>query len=237
MDYTKFNQGSLSGANTKIDEGLRSFFLNVYKMMGMGLLITAIVAFFTANSPLFAYIHGTPLALVVALAPLGIVFFMNFKINSMSNQSAYTLFMVFSGIMGLSLSYIFVAYTEASIVRTLLVTASLYGCMSIYGYTTKRDLTSFGSFLFMGLVGIIIASLVNIFMQSSMLDFVVSVIGVLIFTGFTAYDTQKLKQVYYIMGGTSEVAQKVSIYGALSLYLDFINLFLFLLRFFGDRRN
>jgi FtsH-binding integral membrane protein len=218
-----------------IDEGLRAYMLRVYNYMSAGLALTGIVAFFTSQSPqLLQAIYGTPLQWVVMLAPLGLVLFMGFRISSMSAAAAQATFWVFSGLMGLSLAYIFVLYTGTSIARVFFITTAMFAGMSIYGYTTKRDLSGVGSFLFMGLIGLIVASLVNIFLQSSALYWALSVIGVVIFVGLTAYDTQKIRQMYYEADG-AEVATKKAVMGALALYLDFINLFLFLLRFMGNR--
>jgi len=172
---------------------------------------------------------------VVMLAPLGIVFYMSFGINKMSAAKAQTVFWVFAALMGLSLSWILLVYTGVSVARVFFITSATFGAMSIYGYTTKRDLTKLGSFLMMGLVGIIIASLVNIFLKSSMMYFVISILGVLIFVGLTAYDTQKIKNMYQ-SSDTGELMGKKAVMGALTLYLDFINLFIMLLRLFGQRR-
>ena len=169
------------------------------------------------------------------LAPLGVVLYMSFGIAKMSVSKAQPVFWIFAALMGISLSSIFVIYTETSITRVFFITAGTFGAMSIYGYTTKRDLTKFGSFLMMGLIGIIIASIVNIFMKSGMMYFVISVLGVLIFVGLTAYDTQKIKNMYLASDG-SEMSGKKAVMGALTLYLDFINLFIMLLRLFGQRR-
>lgn len=218
------------------DEGLRAYMLKVYNYMAGALALSGIVAFLTSqNEALMQTLFGTPLMWVVVLAPLALVFFFSFKINSLSVQAAQGLFWTYAGLMGLSMATIFVIYTGASVARVFLITASVFGAMSLYGYTTKRDLTGFGSFLFMGLIGIILASLVNIFLKSTGLEFAISILGVLIFTGLTAYDTQKIRQMYDV-AGNQEVAQKMAIMGALTLYLDFINLFMMLLRFFGDRR-
>jgi FtsH-binding integral membrane protein len=211
----------------------------VYNFMAIALVISGIVAFVVASSPaLMQAIFGTPLAFVVMLAPLGFVIFFSVKMNSLSAAKAKTYLYIYSALMGLSLSTILIAYTGASVARTFFVTASTFGAMSIYGYTTKKDLTAIGSFLIMGLIGLIIASLVNLFMKSSALDFAVSLIGVVIFIGLTAYDTQRIKQNYYAMGaaGNSEATSKLAVIGALSLYMDFINLFIMMLRFLGDRR-
>jgi hypothetical protein len=172
---------------------------------------------------------------VVMLAPLGVVFYMSFGIRKMSAAKAQGTFWVFAALMGASLSSIFLVYTGASITRVFFITAGTFGGMSIYGYTTKRDLTKLGSFLMMGLIGIIIASIVNIFMKSTMMYFVISILGVLIFVGLTAYDTQKIKNMY-LVSDSGEIMGKKAVMGALTLYLDFINLFIMLLRLFGQRR-
>jgi hypothetical protein len=222
-----------------VDEGLRSFMLQVFNYMGLGLAITGLVAFITASTPALAVpIFTTPLKWVVMLAPLGFVFFLSARIHSMSASAAQLTFWLFAGVMGLSMASIFLVFTGESIARVFFVTAATFGAVSLWGYTTKRDLTGMGSFLFMGLIGIIIASLVNIFIASSALQFAVSVIGVLVFTGLTAWDTQRLKNEYLgtlYMGG--ELAAKGAIMGALSLYLNFINLFMMLLQLFGNQRN
>jgi len=173
---------------------------------------------------------------VIAFAPLGIVMWMSFGLAKMSASKAQTLFWVFAALMGASLSSIFMVYVGASIARVFFITAGTFAAMSLYGYTTKSDLSKLGSFLMMGLIGIIIASIVNIFIKSTQMEFIISILGVLIFVGLTAYDTQKIKDMYYD-GGDSEVMAKKSIMGALTLYLDFINLFIMLLRVFGQRRD
>ena len=172
---------------------------------------------------------------LVMLAPLGIVFYMSFGINKMSASKAQTVFWIFAALMGLSLSWILLVYTGKSVARVFFITSATFGAMSLYGYTTKRDLTKLGSFLMMGLIGIIIASLINIFMKSSMMYFVISILGVLIFVGLTAYDTQKIKNMY-VESDSGELIGKKAVMGALTLYLDFINLFIMLLRLFGQRR-
>lgn len=220
---------------TGIDEGLRAYMLGVYNYMAAGLAVTGAVAYFTSQTPaLMNAVYGTPLAWVVMLAPLGLVLLLSFGINRMSAGAAQMVFWLFSGLMGLSLAYIFVIYTGESIARVFFITTSMFAGMSIYGYTTKRDLSGVGSFLIMGLIGLIVASLVNLFVQSSALHWALSVVGVLIFVGLTAYDTQKIRQMYY-EGDGAEIAAKKSIMGALTLYLDFINLFLYLLRLLGNR--
>jgi len=219
----------------RIDEGLRAFMLQVYNYMGLGLALTGVVAFLVASTPaLYQPIFGTPLKWLVMLAPLGFVFFLSFKIQSMSASAAQLTFWAFAAVMGLSLASIFLVFTGASIARVFFITAAMFGAMSLYGYTTKRDLSGWGSFLFMGLIGIIIAMVVNLFLQSAALHFAVSVIGVLVFVGLTAYDTQQIKEMYYELDA-AEVATKKAIMGALRLYLDFINMFIMLLHLFGQR--
>lgn len=241
-------------ADAAIDEGLRAYMIRVYNLMALGLAITGLAAlgtimFATTNDPaaavatlgngkmltgLGAALYGSPLRWVVMLAPLGMVFFLSARLNSMSVSGAQTAFWVFAGLMGLSLSSIFLVYTGQSIVRTFFITAASFGALSLWGYTTKRDLSGMGSFLFMGLVGLIIASIVNIFLASSAMQFAISAIGVLVFAGLTAYDTQQIKEMYY-EGDDSSVSGRKAIMGALRLYLDFINLFTFLLHFLGNR--
>lgn len=229
------NRSRVNTATVEVDQGLRSYMLSVYNYMAGALGLTGIVAFAVAQSPeLMGTLFNTPLMWVVMLAPVFIVIFLGAKIHSMSLQAAQATFWIYAGTIGLSLATIFIAYTEASIARAFFITAATFGSMSLYGYTTKRDLSGFGSFLFMGLIGIVLASLVNIFLKSTGLQFAVSVLGVLLFTGLTAYDTQRIKQTYYQVAGDN--VAKAAIMGALSLYLDFINLFMMLLRFVGDRR-
>lgn len=228
-----------AGTAAAIDEGLRSYMLKVYNYMGIGLVVTGLVAYFSnqwamSSEANFMLLYASPLSWVVMLAPLAFVLVLSFGINKLSAPMAQLLFWVFAGVMGLSLSSIFAVYTDASIAKVFFISAATFGAMSLYGYTTKRDLTGVGNFLIMGLIGLIIASLVNIFLQSSMLDFAISAIGVLIFVGLTAYDTQKVKEAYDSGMGADQL-QKTAVMGALSLYLDFINLFLMLLRLFGNR--
>lgn len=226
-----------SGAITR-DEGLRQYMVAVYRYMGLALFVTAIVAFFTSQSPaLMAAIFGTPLQYLVMFAPLMLVIWLNSRLDNMAKSSAQLGLFAFSAIMGISLSSIFLVYTSISIARTFLVSASVFGVMSIYGHVTKRDLTSMGSFMIMGVWGILIAGIVNLFMQSPMIDFITSVFGVVIFTGLTAYDTQMIKDNYYYNNGSyGDGLHQVAINGALRLYLDFINLFISLLRLFGNRK-
>jgi FtsH-binding integral membrane protein len=222
--------------STQIDQGLRSYMLGIYNYMALGLGLTGIVAFMMSqNEMLMKVIFGSPLAFVVVLAPIGVALFMQFKIASIKASTAQLLFWIYAGLMGVSLSCIFLIYTGTSIARTFFVTASMFGTMSLWGYTTKTDLTRMGSFLIMGLFGIVIASVVNMFMRSSAMHLVISLLGVVIFTGLTAYDTQMIKDMYYDDDGF-ETVEKKSIISALRLYLDFINLFLHLLRFMGDRK-
>ncbi len=223
------------GVAAGMDLGLRSYMLKVYNFMSLGLLITGLVSYFVAQSPeLMHLLYGTPLKWVVLLAPLGVVLLFSFNIASMSTGTARTVFWIYSGLMGLSLGSIFMIYTGQSIAQVFFITASLFAFMSLYGYTTKKDLTSMGSFMIMGVWGIIIAGLVNLFFQSPAMSFVISVLGVVIFTGLTAYDTQAIKDRYYESHEGDR--EKTAIMGALQLYLDFINLFISLLRLFGERR-
>ncbi|KAB0540682.1 Bax inhibitor-1/YccA family protein [Pseudochrobactrum algeriensis] len=226
-------------ADAAVDQGLRSYMLGVYNMMAIGLAVTGLAALGTSylamNNPAFAQLmYGSPLKWVVMLAPLAAVFFLSFRIERMSVATAQLTFWVYAGLVGLSLSSIFLVFTGESIVRTFFITAASFGALSLYGYTTKRDLSAMGSFLMMGLFGLIIASVVNIFLGSSALQFAVSVLGVLIFAGLTAYDTQQIKEMYY-EGDASDAMGRKIVMGALRLYLDFINMFMFLLNFLGNR--
>jgi FtsH-binding integral membrane protein len=243
-----------SRTDASIDEGLRAYMLKVYNLMALGLVITGLAALgtmtlATTNDPATAVatmgngkmltslgvaLYGSPLKWVVMLAPLGMVFFLSARIQSMSVSGAQTAFWVFAGLMGLSLSSIFLVYTSASIVQTFFITATAFGALSLVGYTTKRDLTAMGTFLTMGVIGLLIAMVVNIFLQSPALQFAISAIGVLVFAGLTAYDTQKIKEMYFD-GDDVLVSGRKAIMGALTLYLDFINLFSFLLSFLGNR--
>ena len=240
--------------DASIDEGLRAYMLKVYNLMGLGLVITGLAAFgtimlATTGDPAsavatlpngkmltsFGYaIFASPLKWVVILAPLAAVFFLSFRVNKLSVSAAQTAFWVYAALVGISLSSIFLIFTSGSIVQTFFVTAASFGALSLYGYTTKRDLTAMGSFLIMGVFGLIIAMVVNIFLASSALQFAISAIGVLIFAGLTAYDTQNIKEMYF-EGDDVLVAGRKAVIGALRLYLDFINLFTFLLQFLGNR--
>jgi hypothetical protein len=220
----------------RIDVGLRAYMQRVYGNMAGGLALTGIVAYAAAASGFYQAIAATPLIWIVMLAPLGFVLVLSFGIQRMSAATAMVLFWIYAAVMGLSLGGIFLVFTGASIARVFFITAATYAAMSLYGYTTRSDLSGFGSFLLMGLIGIVIASIVNIFVGSSALQFAVSVIGVLVFVGLTAYDTQRIKQMY-LESDTAEIADKKAVLGALALYLDFINLFMMLLQLFGQRRE
>ena len=231
-----------------IDAGLRAHMIRVYNYMTIGLVITGLTAYgtFAASfqevsgqlvpTALGQALFGTPLMFVIIFAPLALVFFLSFRINRMSVAAAQATFWGYAALLGVSLSFIFLAYTQSSITQVFFITAATFGAMSLWGYTTTRDLTGMGSFLFMGLVGIIIASVVNIFLGSSALGFAISIIGVLVFTGLTAWDTQKIKEMYSV-NDDGTVSGRKAIMGALALYLDFVNLFLMLLRLFGNSRN
>ena len=239
-----------------VDQGLRTFMLGVYNNMVMGLAVSALVALgvnklaTTSDASLAAgrigsiyltsfgrTLYTTPLMWVVALAPLAFIFFFTFRMDKMSAASARGTFLAFAAVMGASLSTILIRYTGASVVQTFFVTSAAFGGLSLYGYTTQRSLSGMGSFLMMGVIGLVIASIVNIFLQSGPLQFAISAIGVVIFAGLTAYDTQKLKEMYLYGNYDQEAAAKVSVYGALQLYLDFINMFQFLLALMGNRNN
>lgn len=262
-DYDRNVAGRFGATATRsqaaIDQGLRSYMLSVYNYMTLGLAITGLAAlgvFMLSVSatpvPLaegkalmiggqyltqFGYaLFVSPLKWVVMLAPLAAVFFLSFRIQSMSVGAAQATFWVYAGLVGVSLATIFLVYTHESIVRVFFITAASFGALSLWGYTTQRDLSGMGSFLMMGLFGIIIASVVNIFLGSSMLQFIVSVVGVLVFAGLTAYDTQRIKEMYF-EGDDSVVSGKKAIMGALTLYLDFINMFMMLLQLFGNRNS
>jgi FtsH-binding integral membrane protein len=223
-----------------IDAGLRAHMIRVYNYMAIGVALTGVAAYvvyqLTLTNPAFRQtLFGTPLYWVLLFAPLGLVIFLSARIGHLSASTARTLFFVYAGVLGVSLAPIFWAYTHGSIANVFFISAASFGALSLWGYTTQRDLSGFGSFLFMGLIGIVIAGLVNLFLQSSALQFVISVIGVLVFAGLTAYDTQQIKEMYDPMDDGT-IAGRKAVMGALKLYLDFINLFLMLLRLFGDRR-
>ncbi len=246
-----FNQKTFSKATEQvaIDEGLRAYMLRVYNYMATGLLVTGIIAYVFGKAsvissesgqllgltPLGSMLFNSPLKWIIMLAPLGFVLYLSSRLHRMSLSKAQITFWIYAAVMGLSLSWIFIVFTQVSIVRVFFVSSATFGAMSLYGYTTKKDLTKLGGFLFMGLIGIIIASVVNIFVGSSAVQFAISVIGVLVFVGLTAYDTQSIKNMYYAADNDS-ISGKKALMGALRLYLDFINLFILLLQLFGQRR-
>lgn len=243
IDYTK----AFAARQSKgFDSGLRDYMLKIYNYMSMALLLTGVMAFATLNfPPLMNLMYSigprgelmgvTMMGHIISFAPLGIAIYFFMGMGRMSVQSAQMWFWIYASVMGMSLSHLGLIYTGQSLAKTFFICSAVFGAVSLYGYTTKRDLTSMGSFLVIGLIGLIVVSLVNLFLQSPAIDFATSLIGVAIFIGLTAWDTQKLKAMYYGSGG-GEMGQKMSIMGAFTLYLDFINLFLYLLRFLGDRK-
>ncbi|MFV9875461.1 MAG: Bax inhibitor-1/YccA family protein [Rickettsiales endosymbiont of Dermacentor nuttalli] len=246
-DFTKYNVSGAHAKAAQYDEGLRAFMLQVYNYMAGALVLTGTISMLTASSEavmnMMYVMQGKHIVGIsgfgwlVAFAPLALVFVFNFGITRMSSQTVQLLFWTYAGLIGLSLSSIFVVYTGESVARVFFITAGVFGAMSIYGYSTKKDLTQFGSFLIIGLIGILIASLINIFLKSSGLQFAVSILSILIFVGLTAYDTQRIKSMYYQFGINNEASAKVAVMGALTLYMDFINIFVQLLQFFGNRRD
>ena len=238
-DYQTTRPISAAAGAASIDEGLRAHMTKVYGLMSVAMLITAGTAWAVGTNPaMLSAIYGTPLKWVVMFLPLVMVFAFSAMLNRMSVAAAQLFFYVYAAAMGLSLAFIFAVYTGTSITVTFLTTSIAFGSLSLYGYTTKRDLTPVGSFLMMGLIGLIVASVINIFLASSALAFAISAIGVLIFAGLTAWDTQSIKNEYieHARSGDKEWLGKSAIMGALRLYLDFINLFMFMLQFMGDRR-
>ena len=242
MNNNRF-MASTNAQASQIDVGLRAYMLGVYNHMTTALAITGFFALglsFLVGPSLYELtsfgqtLYGGPLKWVVMLAPLAMVFYISAKLNSISASKARNLFYIYSGLMGLSLSSLLLVYTNESVVRVFFITSAAFASLSIYGYTTKKNLSAFGSFLIMGVFGIIIASIVNIFLASEGLAFMISILGVLIFAGLTAYDTQKIKNMY-LAGDDMEVSGKKSVMGALTLYLDFILMFQFLLMFLGNR--
>lgn len=254
--------GTVAGADVGIDAGLRTYMLTVYNYMAVGILLTGVVAYFifmqsiTTDAavaaknaagqvlalkrgmfltPFGQLLFATPLKWVVMFAPLAFVFFLSFRVMNMSIGAAQISFWLFAAVMGVSLSSIFLVFTGQSIAQVFFITAAMFACLSLYGYTTKQDLSGWGTFLFMGVIGLVLASVVNIFLQSDALRFAVSVIGVLVFAGLTAYDTQRIKDTYFEVAGNAQLAAKMAIMGALSLYLDFINMFVSMLQLFGNR--
>jgi uncharacterized protein len=246
-NYAAARRGVGADRAVAIDQGLRAYMIRIYNYMAMGVALTGAVSWLTFNAavtetagrlaltPFGQAIYSGPATIVLFLGTLGLVLLISFRINSMQPSTAFALFMVYAAALGLMLSSIFLAYTGTSITRVFFISAASFGALSLYGYTTQRDLSPIGSFLTMGLIGLIIAMVVNMFLKSSGLDFIISAAGVLIFAGLTAWDTQKIKEMYDPMEDGTVVGRK-AVMGALTLYLDFINLFLFLLRFLGDRR-
>jgi FtsH-binding integral membrane protein len=260
-NQTGFGAGARTSA--AVDQGLRTFMLGVYNNMVMGLAVSALVALgmnkiaTTSNIDMAARngagqavrlggsyltsfgatVYTSPLMWIIALAPLAFIFFFTFRMDKMSASAARGTFLAFAAVMGASLSTVLLRYTGASVTQTFFVTAAAFGGLSLYGYTTQRSLSGMGSFLMMGVIGLFLAGIVNLFLQSGVVQFAISAIGVLIFAGLTAYDTQKLKEMYLYGNYDNEAAAKASVFGALTLYLDFINMFQFLLAFMGNRNN
>ncbi|MCU0900085.1 MAG: Bax inhibitor-1/YccA family protein [Cypionkella sp.] len=237
-DYTTIGRAGVGARAAQIDEGLRAHMNKVYGLMSVGMVLTGGVAWAVGtNEAMVGAIFGTPLKWVVMFAPLIMAFAFGAMINRLSAAAAQLFFYVFAAVMGLSISFIFSVYTGISIAQTFFATAIAFASLSLYGYTTKRDLSGMGTFLMMGLIGLIVASIVNIFLGSSALQFAISVIGILIFAGLTAYDTQSIKNEYvqHAAAMDQEWLGKSAIMGALRLYLDFINMFMFLLQFMGNR--
>jgi len=232
-----------AGTAAVVDAGLRAYMIRVYNYMASGVALTGVVAWLTygaavQDGKLTSFgqtLFSGPVTIVLFLATLGIVFFMSFRIDRLSPSTAFMMFMGYAALLGLMLSSVFLVYTGASITRTFFISAASFGALSLYGYTTQRDLSPIGSFLIMGVIGLVLAMVVNIFLKSTGLDFVISAVGVLIFAGLTAWDTQRIKEMYSVQDDGT-VAGRKAVMGALTLYLDFINLFLFMLRFLGDRR-
>jgi uncharacterized protein len=236
FDARKSRDAGFPRSVADIDAGLRAHMQRIYGYMAGGLALTGLVAYLAAASGFYQSIAATPLIWLVMLAPLGFVLVLSFGIQRMAAGTAMLLFWLYAAVMGLSLGGIFLVFTGESIARVFFITAATFGAMSLYGYTTRSDLSRFGSFLMMGLIGIVIASLVNIFLGSSALQFAISIIGVIVFVGLTAYDAQRIKEMY-LESDTGEIAGKKAVLGALALYLDFINLFMILLQLFGQRRD
>jgi FtsH-binding integral membrane protein len=246
-NYAAARSGLGSDRAVAIDAGLRAYMIRVYNYMAMGVALTGVAAWLTFQAAVTEQagrlvltsfgqmIFSGPAVIVLFLGTLGLVFLISWRIDRLEPSTAFALFMVYAALLGVMLSSVFLTYTGASITRVFFISAAAFGALSLYGYTTQRDLSAMGSFLIMGLIGLLIAMVVNIFLQSSGLEFVISAAGVLIFAGLTAWDTQKIKEMYDPMEDGTVVGRK-SVMGALTLYLDFINLFLFLLRFFGERR-
>ena len=245
-DYNTYRTTQSVGARQAVvDEGLRAYMNKVYGLMAVGMGVTAVAAYGVSTAAVDASgqltqlgyaIYASPLKWVIMFAPLLMVFAFGAALNRLSTQAATIMFYAFAALMGLSISSIFLVYTDMSIVQTFVVTAIAFAGLSLWGYTTKKNLSGWGTFLIMGVIGLIVASIVNIFLQSSAMQFAISVLGVLIFAGLTAYDTQRIKNTYLELAGSDrDFIGKTAIMGALSLYLNFLNLFMFLLSFMGNR--
>ncbi len=248
-DYNRFGAAARGVATDRaaVDQGLRAYMIRIYNYMAMGVALTGVVSWLTFNAavtetagklaltPFGQTLYSGPVTIVLFLGTLGLVFGISWMIEKIQPATALMLFMLYAALLGLMLSSVFLAYTGTSITRVFFISAAAFGGLSLWGYTTQRDLSAMGTFLMMGVFGLIIAMVVNIFLKSSGLDFVISAAGVLIFAGLTAWDTQKIKEMYDVNDDGTAAGRK-SVMGALTLYLDFINLFLFLLRFMGDRR-
>jgi hypothetical protein len=245
-DYNTYRTTQSVGARQAVvDEGLRAYMNKVYGLMAVGMGVTAVAAYGVSTAAVDASgqltqlgyaIYASPLKWVIMFAPLLMVFAFGAALNRLSTQAATIMFYAFAALMGLSISSIFLVYTDMSIVQTFVVTAIAFAGLSLWGYTTKKNLSGWGTFLIMGVIGLIVASIVNIFLQSSAMQFAISVLGVLIFAGLTAYDTQRIKNTYLELAGSDrDFIGKTAIMGALSLYLNFLNLFMFLLQFMGNR--
>ncbi len=233
--YNTAYRAGTAAQTAEFDEGLRAYMLKVYNYMASGVLLTGIIAMMVGtNQDLMVTIYSGGLRWIVALAPLAFIMVMSFGAHKMKSSTLQMIFWAFAATMGLSMASIFAVYSAESIARTFFITAATFGALSLYGYTTKKSLSGFGTFLFMGLIGVLIASVVNMFLGSSMLHFIISVAGVLVFAGLTAYDTQRIKESYYMMA-TGEAVAKGAIMGAVNLYLDFVNLFMMLLNLLGNR--
>jgi FtsH-binding integral membrane protein len=246
LDNRYAQSPTMARAGVVVDEGMRAYMLGVYNYMAAGVALTGVAAYLTNQlaggsfetlTPFGQALYFSPLKYVIAFAPLAFVLIASFRLQSMTVGGAQLMFWTFAAIMGVSISWIFLAFTGQSIVQVFFITAASFGALSLWGYTTKRDISGWGSFLLMGVVGILIAMLVNIFLQSSGLQFAISVIGVLVFAGLTAYDTQRIKDGYLMIRHDATMVAKSAIIGALNLYLDFINMFIFLLQLFGSSRN
>ncbi|MBR0906571.1 Bax inhibitor-1/YccA family protein [Bradyrhizobium liaoningense] len=234
FDQNLTTSGAAGRGTIAVDAGLRNYMMRIYNYMAAGVGLTAVVAWLTYQLTGPELLQN-PLMWVFILAPLGLVFFIGARINTLSVATARLLFFVYAALVGVSLSTLFHIYTSASITRVFFISAATFGALSIFGYTTRRDLSGLGTFLFMGLIGIIIASLVNLFLRSTGLDWLISIVGVGVFAGLTAYDTQRIKAMYDSRDDETSAGRK-SVIAALSLYLNFINLFMMMLRLFGGRR-